>query len=143
VDVEYVSVGLYQKEQIIILRPELGFVTFVAKLQKAKTRKDKDYFVLRTTVPKSIAEKISAEPGDYLFFKAKKAKWYHMLDWKKMQTTWQMLPNNIKSQAILEGVSVPGESDQRFMQQEPERELGSTSPALPMVSELQTGTCNP
>jgi len=59
--------------KLTICEPDPSFVVFVAKIQKAKTRKDKDYYVLRTTVPKEIAEKLNVEPGDFLFFKAKKS----------------------------------------------------------------------
>jgi len=52
-----------------------GFVIFVAKLQKAKTRKNKDYFVLRATIPKAVAETLDAKAGDYLLFRTKKAQW--------------------------------------------------------------------
>ena len=91
-----------------IILPSFNYVSFVAKIQKAKTRKGKDYFVLRATVPKDVAERINAKPGDYLFFKARKAEWYHMLDWRQMETTWRMLPSEIKNQAILEGLPYPG-----------------------------------
>jgi len=86
----------------IVSDPEA--VPFVAKLQKAKTRKNKDYFVLRATVPKEIAEKIGVKPGDFLFFRAKKAKWYHMLNWEAMENTWNMLPGEVKNKVITDGL---------------------------------------
>ena len=79
-------------------------VPFVAKVQRAKTRKGKDYFVFRITMPKEIAEKIDVNVGDYIFFRAKKAQWYHMLDWKTMENTWKMLPNEIRERIIADGV---------------------------------------
>lgn len=94
--------------------PDHSLVTFVSKLQKAKTRKDKDYYVLRTTVPKEIAEKTGAVAGDFLFFKAKKAQWYHMLDWESMQNTWNMLPDEIKQKVVLDGVYSPGTTNQQL-----------------------------
>jgi len=84
---------------------DTSLVTFVAKIQKAKTRKNKNYFVLRTTIPKSVAEKMEAKAGDYLFFKTKKAQWYHMLDWGVMGKTWEMLPKEIRNQLIMDGLS--------------------------------------
>lgn len=78
-------------------------VSFVAKVQKAKTRKGKNYFIFRTTIPKTIAAKIDVKGGDYICFKAKKAQWYHMLDWKTMGTTWGMLPNEIRDRIIVDG----------------------------------------
>lgn len=134
----------YQKEQVIMFIPTLGFSTFVAKLQKAKTRKDKDYFVLRTTIPKSIAEEMKAGAGEYIFVKAKKAEWYHMLDWKEMKNTWQMLPNNIKKKVIMDGVTVPSGHYQIPMREDSYMELGSASPTLATtVPEEQTSICNP
>jgi hypothetical protein len=43
--------------KVTMVVPDFSFVPFVAKLQKAKTRKDKGYFVLRTIMPKEKAEK--------------------------------------------------------------------------------------
>jgi hypothetical protein len=94
---------------------------FVAKLQKAQTRKGKNYFVFRATIPKEIAEKLDAEPGDYLFFKAKKAKWYHMLNWQEMPKTWGMLPANLKEQLELDGLIPQSRLNQTYG-------LGATNP---------------
>jgi len=77
------------------IRPEKT-VSFVAKLFKAKTRKDKDYFVYRFNMPKEIAEKLSLKEEDYLVFSAHQAKWYHLIDWDEMETAWSMLPNETK-----------------------------------------------
>ena len=82
---------------------EASFVTFVAKLQKAKTRKDKDYFALRATIPKAIAEKLDVKAGDYLLFRTKKAQWYHLLEWDKMANTWSMMPDEHKTQVTFFG----------------------------------------
>jgi hypothetical protein len=84
--------------------PDPESIPFVAKLQKAKTRKGKDYFILRATIPKDVVEKIQAKPGDFLFFKAKKAKWFHMLNWQEMKNTWKMLPSNVKDQVVMDGL---------------------------------------
>ena len=71
---------LEQIEQIVVtVCPDPSYTSFVAKAQKAKTRKGKNYFVLRVTIPKEIAEKIEVGPEDYLLLKAKKAQWYHMI----------------------------------------------------------------
>jgi hypothetical protein len=135
----------YEYERSVRLLPDLGYVTFVVKIQKAKTRKDKDYFVLRATVPKEVAEKIDAKPGDYLFFKAKKAQWYHMLDWTKMETTWEMLPSEIKVRAILEGLPYPGLSAQMTITNTLEAlsraRLGSTSPTANPSEQLKQIMC--
>lgn len=127
----------YERERVFVYVPAPGFVTFVAKIQKAKTRKNKDYFVLRATVPKDVAEKIDAQPGDYLFFKTKKAEWYHMLDWGKMEATWQMLPNEIKNRAILEGLTFPGATGQMAMAREALGALGSTNPSATCLAPMQ------
>ena len=124
--------------------PDPSFATFVAKIQKAKTRKDKDYFVLRATVPKDVAKKIDIKPGDYLFFRVKKAEWYHMLDWEKMETTWRMLPPEIRNQAILEGIPYPEATDQTATLRAQEGEtLGATSPTNPQTQRQKTETYTP
>lgn len=79
-------------------------VPFVAKVQKARTRKNKNYFVLRTTIPKEVYEKIGAKAGDYLFFRAKKAEWYHMMDWNEVGKASQMLPDEIRNRLIIDGL---------------------------------------
>ena len=140
----------YERESICArILPDPSFTTFVAKIQKAKTRKDKDYFVLRATVPKDIAKKIDAKPGDYLFFQVKKAKWYHMLNWEKMETTWHMLPDEIKYQAIREGVNYPGATSQTATQIEDIQTLlnvwawGATNMSNPAIQKEQIETCKP
>lgn len=100
--------------EIMAILPDPSFVGFVAKIQKAKTRKNKDYYVLRTTVPKEIAEKMNVEPGDFLFFKAKKAQWYHMLDWEAMKNTWKILPPEIQSKVVMDGLYSHGISSQQM-----------------------------
>lgn len=97
-----------EESKVVIYAPDTGFTPFVAKLQKAKTRKGKDYFVLRTTIPKEVTEKINVNVGDYLFFKAKKAEWYHMMDWSSMQNTWKMLPDDIKKKVLTDGLFTQG-----------------------------------
>jgi hypothetical protein len=89
---------------MVAIATDPNSVPFVAKLQKAKTRKNKNYYVLRATIPKEVSEKIGANAGDYLFFKAKKAEWYHMLDWNEKSRTWQMLPDDIRNKLILDGL---------------------------------------
>jgi len=94
--------------------PPLGYVTFVAKVQKARTRKDKDYFVLRVTIPKDVAKDMDTQPGDFLLFRAKKAEWHHMLDWNRMQTAWELLPQQIKNKIFMEGLPYPGHEEMTF-----------------------------
>ena len=140
------SLVSYERERVRahFIIPDPSFAAFVAKIQKAKTRKDKDYFVLRATVPKDVAKKINVQPGDYLFFKVKKAKWYHMLDWEKMETTWRMLPLEIRHQAILEGIPYPEATDQTATLRAQEREaLGATSPTNPQTQRQQIETYTP
>ena len=84
--------------------PNPGFEHFVAKIQKVITRKGKDYFVSRVTIPKEVINNIEADGEEYLFFKVKKAEWFHMLNWDNMEQTWAMLPADIKNKAILDGV---------------------------------------
>ena len=116
----------------VVCDPEA--VPFVAKIQKAKTRKNKDYFVFRTTVPKEIAMKIGVKAGDYLFFRAKKAQWYHMLDWGTMENTLKMLPDEIRNRIAMDGLctqSILNETES----------FGATNlagqPALPQMANLQ------
>lgn len=87
-----------------VVIPDQGFETFVAKVQKVKTRKGKDYYISRITVPKEIINNIDVDSEDFLFLKAKKAEWFHMLNWDNMESTWNMLPNEIKWKVIKDGV---------------------------------------
>jgi len=74
-------------------------VPFVAKISSVRTRTEggKDYFTYRMNIPKEVADEISLAHGDYLFLKAMKARWYHMLNWKEMPRTWNMLPSELRS----------------------------------------------
>ena len=83
-------------------------VSFVAKVFKAKTRKDKDYFVFRFNVPKEIAETLSLNEGAYVLFRAMRANWYHMLEWQQMETTWNMLPEELRFAVRQSGLPTPG-----------------------------------
>jgi hypothetical protein len=75
-------------------------VVFVAKVFKAKTRtkNGKDYFTFRINIPKEESEKLLLTEEDYLFLTVMKAKWYHMLNWNEMSTTWKMLPKQLKDE---------------------------------------------
>jgi hypothetical protein len=92
------------EKRIVAYFADPDFVTFVAKTQKARTRKNRDYFVLRATVPKEVAEKLNVKAGDHLLFKAKKAQWYHLLEWNKMGSTWKMLPDEIRNRVVIDGL---------------------------------------
>jgi hypothetical protein len=111
--------------KVVTFMPDPSFVGFVAKIQKAKTRKNKDYYILRTTVPKEIAEKMGVEPGDFIFFKAKKAEWYHMLDWDAMENTWRMLPPDVQNRVLMDGLHSQGTLSQ------PTQVLGATNLSSP------------
>ena len=97
-----------QQTNIVALFPDPGYVAFVAKTQKAKTRKGKEYFVYRVTIPKDKAEQIGVKPDDYLLFRAKRAQWYHMINWDEMGQTWQMLPEEVRRDVVLSGLPSPG-----------------------------------
>jgi hypothetical protein len=111
--------------------PDPESIPFVAKLQKAKTRKGKDYFILRATIPKDVVEKIQAQPGDYLFFKAKRAKWFHMLNWQEMKNTWKMLPSNVKDQVIMDGLVNQGGLSKMY-------DLGATNVTAVTCTQLNS-----
>jgi len=98
---------LMAAQEIVALVPDPGYVPFVAKVQKARTRKGKDYYVLRVTIPKDVAKETDVQPNEYMFFRAKKAMWYHMMDWNQMAATWQMLPPEIKKEVIISGLPNP------------------------------------
>lgn len=97
----------YERVGMKMYIPDHGYENFVGKLQKTKTRKGKDYFISRITVPKEIVNEIDVGPDDYVFFKVKKAEWFHMLEWDKIASTWEMLPNDIKGKIIMDGLLPP------------------------------------
>jgi hypothetical protein len=82
-------------------------VQFAAKVSKVKTRTkgNKSYYAYRLNIPSEIAQKIQLNNNDYFFVQVgMKAKWYHMLDWKQMPITWNMLPSKLKEEIQLSGV---------------------------------------
>lgn len=95
------------QQQFVVYFLDNGFVPFVAKAQKVKTRKNRDYYILRVSLPKDVASKMGVGAGEHVFFKAKKAEWYHMLDWSKMETTWKMLPPQVRNQVLYDGLPNP------------------------------------
>jgi hypothetical protein len=84
-------------------------VYFLSKVYKVKTRtKDnKDYYIYRMNIPKEESDKLQLSKDDYLFVKAAKAKWYHMLNWKEMYKTWNMMPQPLRNEIRQSGVHVP------------------------------------
>ena len=80
--------------------------SFVAKVSRIKNNKNKNYFVHRINIPSEVVEglELNLDKNEYLFFKAKKAAWYHMLDWSKMNQTWDKLPLDVKQQIQEEGL---------------------------------------
>src|SRR5919197_1040167 len=83
--------------------------SFVAKVSSVKTRtKDnKDYFVFRMNIPKEVADQLSLVKDDYLFLRAMKAKWYHMVNWQEMPLTWEKMPNQLRDEILSSGMEVP------------------------------------
>lgn len=135
-------IGEYRQETTCVqfIMPDPSFITFVSKMLKRNTRKDKDYFVLRTTIPKNIAEKMKAKHGDFLFFKAKKAEWYHLLNWENMENAWAMLPDEVKYNLIKDGIPYPGAADQIQVHRKESFKLGATNSAsisLPQIEQIQ------
>ncbi len=72
-------------------------VPFTAKVQKARTRRGKEYYVLRVTIPKDVQRKLHLHPNDHLFFQAEQAKWYHLIDWSRMPETVERLPPELRA----------------------------------------------
>ena len=68
---------------------------FTARISATKTKiRGQSYISYRLTVPKKIVEKMGLNDGDHLLLIAKKAKWYHLLDWDDEH--FSMLPENIR-----------------------------------------------
>lgn len=77
---------------------------FVAKVFQSRTRKGKEYFVYRFNMPKEVGEELALRDGDYVFFRALPAQWYHMLEWSEMNRTYQMLPTALKERVLDAGL---------------------------------------
>lgn len=80
--------------------------SFTVKVSKIKNNKDKNYYVHRINIPSDVIEdlKLNLDQDEYLFLQAKKAEWYHLLDWSTMNTTWDKLPNKVKNEIISDGL---------------------------------------
>lgn len=77
---------------------------FVSKVSRIKNSKDKEYYVYRINVPSDATKELELKHGDHIFIKAKKAEWYHMLNWDTMSKTWSKLPSDIKKILIEDGL---------------------------------------
>ncbi len=82
-------------------------VVFPVKVYSSKNRKGKDYFVYKVTIPKRVAKRLDIKKDDYLLLKARKAEWFHLLDWEQMTPSWGRLPESIKEQIRESGLRVP------------------------------------
>lgn len=91
------------------IEPHASFVCKVSAI-RTRTRDNKDYFAFRAYIPKDAAEKLELKNGDYIFATAEKAKWYHMLEWKEMPKTWNMLPPELKMEILVSGIESPAEA---------------------------------
>ena len=77
---------------------------FTVKVTRIRNKKDSDYFVYRANIPKSVGDELQLNEGDRVFFRAKKAEWYHTLDWSQMEQTWNKMPIDIQKQIQLDGL---------------------------------------
>ena len=77
---------------------------FVSKVGKIKNSKDKEYYIHRINIPSYVTKDIDLKQDDHIFIQAKKAEWYHMLEWDTMSKTWNKLPQNIKKEIIADGL---------------------------------------
>jgi hypothetical protein len=82
-------------------------VVFSAKVYSSKSRKGKDYYVYKVTIPKKVANQLGIKTDDYLLLKAMKAEWFHLLNWEQMEPTWTRLPDSIKERIRESGLPVP------------------------------------
>ena len=81
---------------------------FTARVSKTRTKiSGKPYESYRITLPKKIAEKMSVSDGDYLLVIAKKASWYHLLEWESEY--FKMLPENVRLElSVLDALQSQG-----------------------------------
>ena len=86
---------------------ETDETVFIAKTVKVRNSKVKDYFLYRMTIPKDVAEKMELGAQDHLIIKAKKAEWYHLLDWSQMDKGWDMLADSAKGEIMALGLPAP------------------------------------
>lgn len=78
--------------------------SFVAKVSRIKNKKDKEYYIHRINLPSEVTKELELQNKDYVFLKAKKAEWYHMLEWSTMSPTWNKLPLDTKQKIIDDGL---------------------------------------
>ena len=80
--------------------------SFSVKISRIRNKKDSEYFVYRTNIPKAVADELELEDKDRVFCKIQKAEWYHTLDWSTMEKTWNRLPSSIQQQIKDDGLLV-------------------------------------
>lgn len=84
-------------------------IAFLAKPVKVRTRKGKNYFVMRVTIPKDVCEKLAAREGDFLHVRARIAPWYLMVNWEVYPDAWRGLPAELKGLVAQSGLPFPAE----------------------------------
>jgi len=120
----------YARFTIPIQLPEL--VPFVAKVHRVRTRRGKEYTILRMTLPKDVGEKLGVSGNDFLFALAQKAQWFHMIDWSQMSEAWGVMPPELKAVLVHYGlVTASGFSEAPAISN---RVLSPTHLALPAAS---------
>lgn len=93
---------VYARETVQV--PSGKLVPFVARVHRVRTRKGREYSVLRMTVPKEAGQALNVETNEFLFVMAQKAQWYHMIDWTQMPEAWARLPQEMQGLLQLYGL---------------------------------------
>jgi hypothetical protein len=106
--VEYeVATASYAHIRVVVQDNSLAFV---AKPIRVRTRKGRNYHVLRVTIPKVVAERLNLGTDDYLLLRAKVAQWFHLPDWTEMPEIWRRLPREIQSEIVRSNLPHPTQS---------------------------------
>lgn len=95
-------------ETVVLSRTTIRYspsaVPFVARVHKVRTRRGKDYSILRVTIPKEIGQKLGVRNKEFLFLMAQKAEWFHMIDWTRMPETFAKLPDDLRTVLGMSGL---------------------------------------
>ena len=72
-------------------------VVIVANVSVIESRKTaRSTIPIRITVPTDKARELVLREGDHLLIRARKAKWFHLLDWHEMRDVYEIFSRKIR-----------------------------------------------
>ena len=86
---------------------------FIVKVKKQDYSDRKNaFYEMRAVVPLNVVKGLGLKELDYVIVTAKRAEWFHVVDWLADPIAFDKLPQDIKQKIIESGLPYPKDPDQ-------------------------------